>query len=254
MSFLTNIQNFVNTVVPKLESKIGNVESSPAGKVGVDILKQLASSVFSKDGKGGVFSEKLQLSLPNPLAKLNKLLADIGQKFASGGDFLKNIGNFLTGNRTLENGTQVNVPPLQDRAATSAAAAKSVASSLTSGSTSTGSTSSASTAKNTSASTSAAKTTSTSNYASTAKSGEIVGGTGSVLNQMGNTGGAFTWNGLSKTQQDMLDQSGLDASTPEGKRMILQFKMQNYSEVMQLVSNVAKQLSDISKSIIRNIS
>ncbi len=141
MSFLSNIQNFVNTVVPKLESKIESVESSPAGKVGVDILKQLASSVFAKDGKGGVFSEKLQISLPNPLAKLNKFLADIGQKFTSGGDFLKNIGNFLTGNRTLENGNTVTVPKLQDRAATSAAATQQVAKSLTSGSTSTGSTS-----------------------------------------------------------------------------------------------------------------
>ncbi len=82
-----------------------------------------------------------------------------------------------------------------------------------------------------------------------------MGGSGSVLNQMGNgVGGAFQWDGLTPTQSKMMADAGIDANTPEGKRMVLQFKMQNYSEVMQLISNVAKQLSDISKSIIRNIS
>ncbi len=254
MSFLSGIQNFVNTIVPQLESKIDSIENNPAGKVGLDILKQLASSIFSKDGKGGVFSEKVTLSLPNPLAKLNKLLGDIGAKFLNGGDLLRNIGAFLTGNRTLENGTNVTVPRLQDRAATSADTTKKLASTLSTGSTSssTGSQPAKTTSNtNTTSNVSTNKSASTTKASSTTR---MVGGSGTVLNQVDGIGGAFEWNGLTKTQQKMMDDAGIDPNTTEGKRMILQFTMQNYSETMQLVSNIAKQQSDISKSIIRNIS
>jgi hypothetical protein len=239
MSFLSSIQNFVNTVVPKLESKVEGIESNPAGKVGLDILKQLASSIFSKDGKGGLFSEKLTLSLPNPLAKLNKFLADIGAKFLNGGDFLKNIGNFLTGNRTLENGSQVTVPRLQDRAQTSATTSKDVASSIGNG------------AYDTTIKNSTSGSTSTSTSASTLNDSRS---SGSVLTQIEGSGSAFDWKTLTGAQSEMLAESGIKPGTPEYNRMVLQFKMQNYAETMQLISNIAKQLSDISKSIIRNIS
>ena len=227
MSFFSSISSVVSKVLPKVASVVGNIASSPAGKVGIDILKQLASSAFSKDGKGGLFSDSFKLTLPNPLSKLNGLLGSAGKNVTSIGDFLSKIGDFLQGKRQLENGTNVTVPQLNDRSAVSAQAAASTAQAIASGQYN-------STIAQTVASSSAASTSAASNAPG------VLSGIDPI---------AFN-TGLTKDQTDLL----ANVTDPTQKaQMTAQFKMQNYQNLMQFISNIMRIQGDISKSIISNI-
>lgn len=236
MSFLSGIGNIVSKVLPKVVSTVENIAASPAGKIGIDILKQLAGSAFSKDGKGGLFSDSFKLSLPNPLKSLNGLLGDWGKKVDSVGDFLSRIGDFLQGNRQLENGTQVKVPPrIGDRAGTVAEAASAISSAISSG------TIHAAVPVNpgTVEATHAPSTT------GTARAG------GSVLDRIDDK--AFT-SGLSTQQNKILDdlkKGGADDTALA--QMKAQMQMQNLQNLMQFMSNIARIMGDIQKGIIQNI-
>jgi hypothetical protein len=235
MAFLNNVGSLVAKILPKVTSTVQSVMASPVGKVGLDILKQLASSAFAKDGSGGVFSDKFQISLPNPLSRLNKLLGNIGSKITSVSDFLSRIGEFLQGNRKLENGTSVNVPSLSDRAATSAKAAASTSADIGAGKYN------GALAKSTSASTASGAGSSGGVSASGGASG------GSIVGSIGAQ--AFS-TALTGDQQNLL---GKVKDPTQRAQMEAQFQMQNYQNLMQFVSNIMRIMGDISKSVISNI-
>lgn len=224
MGFLGSIGSIVSKVLPKVASLVGNIGSTPAGKVGLDILKQLAQSAFSKDGKGGVFSDSVSVTLPNPLSRLNKLLGKAGAKFTSVGDFLSKIGSFLQGKRQLEGGKSVNVPRLGERAQTSAAQAAATQKAIAAGQ------------YNQAISQSRAASTS----APSTSSGSVLG---SISKDAFNTG-------LTQDQTDLL--ANVKDKTQKAQ-MTAQFQMQNYQNLMQFISNIMRIQGDISKSIIGNI-
>ncbi len=223
MAFLGAVGNLVSKVLPKVIPAVTNLLASPAGQVGKSILQQLAQSIFAKDGQQGVFSDKVQISLPNPLSRLNGLLGNIGKTVANVSDFMSRIGDFLQGNRQLENGKGVDVPKLSDRAATSAAQAGATASQIAAG--------------NYSGAVASAASAST---AGTSGGGSIVG---SIPSQAFSTA-------LSPDQQNMLS----NVKDPTQKaQMTAQFQMQNYQNLMQFISNIMRIMGDISKGVIQNI-
>ena len=244
MSFLSGIGNIVSKVLPKITSTISNIASTPAGKVGIDILKQLAQSAFSKDGKGGLFSDSFQLTLPNPLSRLNGLLGNIGSKATSIGDFLSNIGDFLQGKRQLENGGTVNLPRLGDRANTIASTASATAAAIANGGIVPPSTHDAGAATGSS---SAASTSSTSSASTSATSGV----TSSALDRI--SPDAFSTK-LSPAQQNIINKAkAAGADGAQVAQMQAQMEMQNLQNLMQFMSNIMRIMGDISKGIVQNI-
>ncbi|MBX5482225.1 MAG: hypothetical protein IRZ16_10385 [Myxococcaceae bacterium] len=232
MGFLGSIGNIVSKVLPKVTNVISEIASNPVGKIGIDILKQLAQSAFSKDGKGGLFSDSFSLTLPNPLSRLNGLLGNWGAKIDSVGDFLSRIGEFLQGKRQLEDGQKVDVPVLKDRAQVSAQQAASLAADIGAGA-----------YKDVIASTSAASTASSSSAstASPASSG------GSILGSISDQ--AFS-TALTAEQNDLLSKV---KDPTQRAQMEAQFKLQNYQNLMMFISNIMRIMGDISKSIVSNI-
>ncbi len=225
MAFLGAVGNIVSKVLPKVVGTVQNLISTPVGQAGLNILKQLASSVFSRDGQGGLFSENFQLSLPNPLSRLNGLLGKVGSTVANVSDFLSRIGDFLQGNRTLENGTDVTVPSLSDRAKVAAQQAASTAQAVTAGSydSAISQAVSASTAANSPA----------------ASGGSIVGSIGSA---------AFS-TAMNPDQKNMLSKV---KDPTQRAQMEAQFQMQNYQNLMTFISNIMRIMGETSKSIIMN--
>lgn len=59
--------------------------------------------------------------------------------------------------------------------------------------------------------------------------------------------------GLTPTQKKMLEDSGVNLNTEEGKNTKLQLMMGNYKNNMEMVSNVLKMLTELNAAIIRNI-
>ena len=104
----------------------------PVGSAALDIFKQVGGGLLNKTGSGGLFSDKIPISLPNPLSRLNGLLGNIGQKFNGVGDFLSKIGDFLSGKRHV-GGQDVTVPKLGDRAAAVASRSSAVAAEVAGG-------------------------------------------------------------------------------------------------------------------------
>lgn len=89
-----------------------------------------------------------------------------------------------------------------------------------------------------------------SSYASTAS-----GTSGSATTDIGRSiGGAFpNGYGLTAAQQKIFADAGVDPNSEEGKSMKLQMMMANYKNMMEMVSNIGKMLTELSSSIIRNI-
>ena len=91
----------------------------------VKILENLSKSVFSgaPAGETGPFGKTIDVhiqgvtvSLPNPLYRLDSFLGPLGSKIASLAEFLRKVGQFLTGGmRDLGNGSSVSVPGLNQR-------------------------------------------------------------------------------------------------------------------------------------------
>ena len=226
MAFLGAVGNIVSKVLPKVVGTVSNLLSTPVGQAGLNILKQLASSVFSKDGSGGLFSENLQLTLPNPLSRLNGLLGKIGSTVANVSDFLSRIGEFLQGNRTLENGTNVDVPALSDRAPVAAQQAAATAQAVTAGS------HSGAIAQAVQASTA---------------SGSPASAGGSIVGALPEA--AFS-TAMSPDQKNMLSKV---KDPTQRAQMEAQFQMQNYQNLMQFISNIMKIMGDTSRAIVSNI-
>ena len=223
MAFLGAVGNLVSKVLPKVIPAVQGLLASPAGQIGKSILQQLAKSIFAKDGQQGVFSENVQISLPNPLSRLNKLLGNVGKTVTNVSDFLSRIGQFLQGNRTLENGNNVNVPSLSDRAPVAAQQAAATAEQIAGGSYD-----------------SAIASTTSASPVGGSDSGSIVGGIPSA---------AFS-TALTGDQQNML----ANVKDPTQKaQMTAQFQMQNYQNLMQFISNIMRIMGDISRSVIQNI-
>lgn len=116
MGFLGSIGKVISKVLPKLLPAIaGGVLLGPIGGMAIDLFKQVVGGgLLNKTGAGGLFSGSIPLSLPNPLSVLNPLLGGIAGSFNSAGDFLNNIGNYLSGNRNI-GGQQITVPQIGDR-------------------------------------------------------------------------------------------------------------------------------------------
>jgi hypothetical protein len=97
----------------------------------------------------------------------------------------------------------------------------------------------------------------TSTYASTAATSsgslsDISGDIGStVARDVGGAAGAGY--GLTGDQRQMLLDAGLKPGSQEWKQQELQLKIANYKNLMELMSNIGKMLTDLSASIIRNI-
>ncbi|MHB8876602.1 MAG: hypothetical protein ACYC8T_23145, partial [Myxococcaceae bacterium] len=69
MGFLGSIGKVFTSVLPKIIPVAAKVLAGPIGSAALDIFKQVAGGVLNK-GPGGLFSDKIPLSLPNPLSKL----------------------------------------------------------------------------------------------------------------------------------------------------------------------------------------
>ena len=90
-----------------------------------------------------------------------------------------------------------------------------------------------------------------------ARSGVEAGAIGGAVSQAASGGGiwdnaismAQTGKGLSATQEKSLE--GLDEK--DAKRLRAQYELQNYSEMVQMISNVIKMRGETQKSIIGNI-
>ena len=99
-------------------------------------------------------------------------------------------------------------------------------------------------------------------YASTVNSGSAVTSSGSlsdISGDIGSTvardvgGAAGAGYGLTGDQRQMLLDAGLKPGSQEWKQQELQLKIANYKNLMELMSNIGKMLTDLSASIIRNI-
>lgn len=214
------------------------IANSSVGKAGLNLLEELAKSVFAGGSKGGPLADSLNvgpLHLPDPLSRLNTLLHGLGEKVTQASDLLGKLGKFLTGGlRALEGGKSVSVPSLAQRASTDAVASQKVARQITSG------TSAGSAANPYSG---AAQVTG-SNAAGYAAQG------GSGSSSSGNVFGSGSLNtGLTPDQQQAL--SGL--SGQEKSRMEAQFRMQNKAELVSFISNMMKMQHDMQMAVIGNI-
>lgn len=81
------------------------------------------------------------------------------------------------------------------------------------------------------------------------------GSAGSVSTDIGRSiSGAFPQGyGLTAAQQKIFKDADVDPNSAEGKSMKLQMMMSNYKNMMEMVSNIGKMLTELSSSIIRNI-
>lgn len=81
------------------------------------------------------------------------------------------------------------------------------------------------------------------------------GGAGSVATDISRSVSSAFPNGygLTPAQQKIFADAGVDPNSPEGKSMKLQMMMANYKNMMEMVSNIGKMLTELSSSIIRNI-
>jgi hypothetical protein len=95
-----------------------------------------------------------------------------------------------------------------------------------------------------------------SSYAATASQVDgSAGSTGAATTDIGRSiSGAFpNGYGLTAAQQKIFADAGVDPNSEEGKSMKLQMMMANYKNMMEMVSNIGKMLTELSSSIIRNI-
>ena len=113
------------------------------------------------------------------------------------------------------------------------------------------------TASSSSASTAAAETSSSSSASTAATSSSKSAATASSDNNASVGGLASSalggGLGLSKFQENLLSQSGFDKDSTEYKQAKFQMQMANYTNMVQLLSNVSKMISEMQKNIISNI-
>lgn len=78
---------------------------------------------------------------------------------------------------------------------------------------------------------------------------------GAVTTDIGRSiSGAFpNGYGLTSAQTQIFKNANVDPDSAEGKSMKLQMMMSNYKNMMEMVSNIGKMLTELSSSIIRNI-
>ena len=225
----------VAQALPVLLPQIVGALAGPAGEAAQGILGQLAKSLFSQDGKTGLFPQKTPLGLPNPLSLLNGHFAELGKGYSRVGDLLKGLGDFLQGKPAkLENGNSIAKPPVFDPkvATIHHDAAKRIAEQLN---------------VNLNITLGGAPAQETASTGSTSrkrgsKGGLTVGGV-----QLDKA--AFS-SGLSPEQNKILEQ----VKDPTQKaQMKAQMEMQNMQNLMQFLSNITRIMGDISKSIIQNV-
>lgn len=216
---------------------LGGIINSPVGKAGLNLLEELAKSVFAGGSKGGPFADTINigpLHLPDPLSRLNPTLNGLGEKVTKAADLLGKLGKFLTGGmRALEGGKTVNVPGLPQRAGTDAAASQKVATQIGSGAYNTGVNPYAGAAQQ---------------VGSNAAGYAAQGGSGSSSSANLFGGGSLNTD-LTPDQQQAL--SGL--SGQEKARMEAQFRMQNKAELISFISNMMKMQHDMQMAIIGNL-
>ena len=225
-------------VMKALPAVLPNVLGSlagPAGQAAQGILSLLAKSAFAQDGTGGFFSDKINISVENPLAKLNPLLGEFGQGLLGVGDFLRKIGERLQGRpRKLEDGREIVKPRLlePDTIRLHRDCFKDLCSQILVN-------------VNVNAGASGSQSgsgTSRSTGASRSRGGLTVGGV--------KIDGAALSSGLSKEQQKILDE----VKDPTQKaQMKAQMQLQNLQNLMQFLSNIVRIQGDISRSIIQNV-
>src|SRR5919198_3827325 len=109
--FIAALAPLVTQALPMILPQLAGALAGPVGQAAQGILGQLAKSLFSQDGKPGLFPEKTPLGLPNPLALLNNHYKELGKLYSRAGDFLKGLGDFLQGKPIqLENGKKITKP------------------------------------------------------------------------------------------------------------------------------------------------
>jgi len=232
---LAALAPIVMKALPAVLPNVAGALAGPAGLAAQGILGQLAQSVFSQDRKEGLFSEKINVSVDNPLSKLNKLIGEVGKGILGAGDFLKKIGDLLQGKpRKLENGEEIVKPPLlePDTLHVHDESSKNI--------------SPTNITVNVNASGSAAASaagTGRSRSTSASRSGALTIG-GVKIDRA-----AFS-SGISPEQQKILSQ----VKDPTQKaQMKAQMELQNMQNLMQFLSNIVRISGDISKSIIQNV-
>jgi hypothetical protein len=233
---LAALAPLVMKALPAVLPNVLGALAGPLGQAAQGILGQLAQSVFSQDDKGGLFSEKVNVSVDNPLSKLNGLLGEVGKNFLSAGDSLKTIGEFLQGKpRKLENGKEIVKPHLLKPETIKILGdwSKNMASQINVN-------------VNVNASGSAVDP--------ATGTGGSKGSSGSRSKTLSVAGvkidrDAFS-SGLSSEQKKTLDQ----VKDPTAKaQMKAQMELQNMQNLMQFLSNIVRISGDISKSIIQNV-
>jgi hypothetical protein len=219
--------------LPAVLPNIVGALAGPAGQAAQGILGQLAQSVFSQDAKSGFFSDKINVSVDNPLSKLNKLFGEIGKGFLGAGDFLKRIGEQLQGKpRKLENGKEIVKPRLLEPESLEVhrERAKNLSSDII-------------VHVNVNGLGSATGT-----GGSRASSGSSRPGALSIAGVKIDRS-AFS-SGISSEQKKILDQ----VKDPAQKaQMKAQMELQNMQNLMQFLSNIVRIQGEISRSIIQNV-
>ena len=91
---------------------------------------------------------------------------------------------------------------------------------------------------------------STAQATSSSKSASTASGGGNIQAEVSGGMGGY---GLTDMQNEMLKESGMKPGSTEYKQQVMQMKMANYTNMISMLSNISKMLSDLSASIIRNI-